>query len=131
MATMFLANVIGWYLVIFSLYMLIRYDHLQAIVTDVMSHRGLFFFIAIFTLILGLLLVTSHNIWVMGWPVIITVFSWLVLISGLIRLVCLDTAMKMANSFITHPMRVRVTAIIFLIIGLFLLSRVYFPGLGA
>ena len=126
MNTVFLATVIGWFMVIVSLHLLFRHEHMKSVMTDVIAKPGLFFVFALFTLILGLLMVTSHNIWLMGWPVVITLLSWLVLLSGLIRLVFPDMAMKMGRSFISHPIRMQITGGVVLIIGVFLLFHVYY-----
>ena len=126
MITLFLATVIGWYLVITCLFSLIRSEHVKAVAEEIMAQRGLFFLMAIITLILGLLLVASHNIWVMSWPVVITLFSWMVLISGLIRLLCPESANKIARSFLDNPTGMKVGCILFLLIGLFLLYHVYY-----
>lgn len=125
MVTMYLATVIGWYLVIMGVLVLLRYNPLRSVIREVLSHPGLLFVLAIITLILGLLMVASHNLWVLGWPVIITLFSWLVLISGLFRLFFPDTARDMGEYFLKHPMRMKITSVVFLIIGLFLLYNVY------
>ncbi len=126
MVTLFLATIIGWYLVIVSLFLLMRHDILQKGMQDIMAQPGLLLFLAIITVILGLLMVVSHNIWVLGWPIVVTLFSWLVLIVGLIRLFFPDTAVKMGRQFLIHPNRMVIAGIVFLIIGLFLLFMVYF-----
>jgi hypothetical protein len=41
----------------------------------------------------GLLLVVSHNVWVAGWPVIVTLLSWLVLIKAIAYLLLPFSAM--------------------------------------
>jgi hypothetical protein len=125
MISTYLATVLGWYLVIISLFFLCRHEQVKAIALDIFAQRGLFFVVAIITLILGLLMVASHNIWVMGWPVIVTLFAWLTLLSGILRLVCPEAAMRMGRNFIEHPTRMKVTAVVLLIIGLFLLWQVY------
>lgn len=126
MITLFLASVMGWYLVIFSLYVFLKREYLRGVISDVVSQRGLFFIIAVVTLIFGLLVVVSHNYWIMGWPVIVTLMGWLMLISGLIRLFYAEFAMKMASSYMQSPMKMNIAAGIFLIIGLFLLFHVYY-----
>lgn len=126
MITEFLATVIGWFAVIIGLFLLIRHDHIKSVMQDVMAHSGLFFVFAILTLIIGLLLVVSHNYWVAAWPVVITVFSWLVLISGLLRLICPETAVKIGTSFVSHPGRIQTVGVVWLIVGLFLLYHVYY-----
>ncbi len=126
MISLFLATVIGWYLVITSVFLLFRHETLKSAMNDVLAQRGLLLILAIITLILGLLLVASHNIWVMGWPVVITLFAWLVLITGLLRLFLPDMAIKMGHAFLHHPVRMKIAGVVFLIIGLFLLYWAYF-----
>lgn len=130
MDTLFLATVIGWYFVITSLFLLFRYEHAKSIASDIMDQPGLLLVLAIFTLIIGLLMVASHNIWVMAWPVVVTVISWIVLVSGLIRLFFTDAVVKIGRSFLDHPMRMRITAVVTLLIGLFLLYQVYASHFG-
>lgn len=126
MVTLFLGTVIGWYLVIVSLFLLLRRDVLLKGMNDIMDQHGLLMVLAIMTLVLGLLMVTSHNVWVMGWPVVVTLFSWLVLIVGLLRLFLPDLAIKMGRGYMNHPTRLVIAGVITLIIGLFLLFMVYF-----
>ena len=128
MVTVFLATVIGWYLVVFGLLTLCRYEQLRGVVNDVLGHRGLLFIVAIITFILGLLMVVSHNIWVMGWPVIITVFSWLVLISGIMRLFFPEMVTKVGLSLCNNSTYMYISAIILL---LSCTPQGRLPGLGA
>ncbi|HHP0257296.1 TPA: hypothetical protein ACRZRH_002943 [Legionella pneumophila] len=126
MLTTFLTTVIGWYLVIVSLFLLFHNEHAKSAMAEIIAHRGSQLIMAIVTLITGLLLVVSHNIWVMGWPVVITLFAWLVLLGGLIRFLCPDTAVRVGQSFVDNPIRLKIAAVIFFIIGLFLLFNVYY-----
>ena len=125
MNTMFLATVIGWYLVIVSLCMLLRHDTVKAAMKDLIAHRGSFFVVAIITLIIGLLLVATHNIWVMGWPVVITIFAWLVLIGGIIRLFFPDVVTGAWQSMFKQHAMMQIVSVLTLILGLFLLYHVY------
>ncbi|PWY56456.1 hypothetical protein DGG96_02435 [Legionella qingyii] len=126
MGTNFLAAVLGWYLVIVSLLLLVRRDIVVTAMRELMSQRAVMLVVGIMTLIIGLLMVLSHNVWVMGWPVIVTVFAWLILIGGLFRLYCPDTVYKIWNRVIDKSELFITIAVITLIIGLFLLYKVYF-----
>ena len=126
MNTLFLATVIGWYLVIVGLLTLVQQEHVKSVMSDIMAQRGLFFVLAIITLILGLMMVASHNVWVKGWPVVITLLSWLVLIGGLIRLFGQETVNKMWHSMSNHPFGMKIVSIVSIVIGLFLLLHVYY-----
>lgn len=125
MITNFLGIVIGWYLVITSLYLLLRYEQAKAVMTEVMEQRGLLFVLAIITLIMGLMMVTVHNVWVLAWPVLITLFAWLTLLGGIMRLFCPETVIRIGRAFLNDPVKMNIAALIFLIIGLFLLFEVY------
>lgn len=126
MITFFLATVLGWFLVILGLFLLFRHDHIKVVLQDVMGNSGLFFVFALLTVILGLLMVISHNFWLMGWPVVVTILGWLVLVSGLLRLICPETAVKIGQSFVSQPIRMQIAGVVWLIIGLFLLFHVYY-----
>jgi hypothetical protein len=125
MSTPFLAMMIGWYMVIFSLLILIKHEEMKLIMADVMGHRGLFFVLSLFTLIIGLLLVVGHNVWVKDWPVSITIFSWFLFIGALFRLCCIDSARRMGLSFLNHPMKLRIVGVAFFLFGLYLLYYGY------
>lgn len=121
MESIFLAKVIGGYLVIFSLFMLIRQEAMRSCIKDILAQRTLLFFISLITLVVGLLLVASHNHWTMGWPIIITLFAWITLIGGVIRLFFPDEVIKIGSLWLKNPSQLKIAAVVFLIIGLFLL----------
>lgn len=123
--TTFLAGVLGWYLVIFSCMLLFRRKLLTAVFDDLFNHKGSVFIIAVITVILGLMLVLSHNIWVAGWPVVVTLLGWMILISGLLRMFFLESFMHMGKNFQNHATGMTITGIITLLVGLFLLFHVY------
>lgn len=126
MNTDFLATVLGWYLVIVSLLLLLRRDIVITALRELMQQRAVMLVVGIITLIIGLLMVISHNVWIMGWPVLVTIIAWLVLIGGLFRLFCPDTVYKIWGRIITNSEKLIICGVVSLVIGLFLLYKVYF-----
>lgn len=126
MATPFLAIVLGWYMVVFGLLVLIRRKQFGLIMTNILKHQESFFILALLTFTIGLLMVVSHNLWVMAWPVVITLLSWLILISGIIRLFFPEAIAKKARSLKEKPWGLIITALVILCIGIYLLVMVYF-----
>lgn len=126
MTTYFLAMVVGWYLLITGLLLVFKRNVVVSAMNDIIGQNGLLFFIAAVTLIVGLLMVASHNVWVMGWPVVITLLGWLAVISGIIRMFCPETVHMMWRKISAKPEILTVSGVIVLIIGLFLLFKVYF-----
>ncbi|WP_425170277.1 hypothetical protein [Legionella sp.] len=126
MITYFLATVLGWYLVIMGIFLISRREIVISVMNDMVTRPGILLALAFITLIFGLLMVVSHNLWVMGWPVIITIISWLVLINGIIRLFYPAFVYQIWDELAAKPALFTITGIIALLIGLFLLVEVYF-----
>ena len=125
MAT-FLALALGWYMLAFGILMLTRQDYLRTAMVDILSNRGLFLIVGIITFLLGLLMVLSHNVWVKDWPLLVTILSWFILITGLVRLFFPEAAIRGWRSVLHHPNAMNVAATISLIIGLLLLYYGYY-----
>ncbi len=79
----FLAKVCGFFLVIVSCTVLLNRRHLSRIIEEFHRSLALTLFSGIITLVLGLLVVVSHNIWSADWRTIITILGWLTLLKGI------------------------------------------------
>jgi len=78
----FLSKVIGLYEIIISLAMLINMSQFTTDIQGMMNNGPLILYIGCVTVIMGLLLVVSHNIWQWQWRVLVTIVSWIVLLKG-------------------------------------------------
>jgi hypothetical protein len=54
-----------------------------ALAEQVSHDPALIFVSGVLLFVAGLVIVRAHNIWTAGWPVLVTVVGWLVLLSGL------------------------------------------------
>lgn len=79
----FLGKVIGIYLIIVSVMLFTNMQGNIDLINSLMTNAPLMFITGFITLILGLLLVVSHNVWQWNWRVIITLIGWMVLLKGL------------------------------------------------
>ncbi|MDD5613525.1 MAG: hypothetical protein PHQ54_00435 [Candidatus Omnitrophica bacterium] len=52
------------------------------LIEDFQRSSGLTFFSGFITLVLGMLIVTYHNIWVKNWTVLVTIIGWMALFKG-------------------------------------------------
>ncbi len=84
--TIFLAKAFSLYFVIVGLAMIFHRKYYLEAAAEMLEHKGLSFFTAIFTLTLGILLVLFHNIWDEVWAIVISVLAWLTLLKGMVRL---------------------------------------------
>lgn len=86
--SIFLAKALGLYYVIVAIAMLVNYSKFTAFLNDYAKNPSLLLLSGFITLILGILLVLSHNVWEASWRVLITVIAWMALVKGIICLVC-------------------------------------------
>jgi hypothetical protein len=81
--TAFLGRLIGLYCILIALAMMIRKDATMDVVTAMMHNAQLLLSLGAITVIAGLAIVLSHNIWSGGAvTVMVTLVGWIVLIKG-------------------------------------------------
>ena len=78
----FLSKVIGIYLLIISVAIMTSLSQFTYYVSELVLDNPLMFVTGFFTLILGIIMVVSHNLWQWNWRIIITLLAWLTLIKG-------------------------------------------------
>jgi cytochrome bd-type quinol oxidase subunit 2 len=101
--SLFLAKLIGPVLITVAAAMLINRDNMRDMAADFLEHRGLIFLAGVLTLLAGLAIVITHNVWELRWPVIITIFGWLSVIGGVFRVVFPDSVKSIGESMLEKP----------------------------
>lgn len=84
--SVFLAKALGLYLLIVGSGMLIN-KKIRSIFLEILNNHTLLYVSDFLGLIIGILIVASHNIWVTDWRLIITLIGWVALIKGTLRVV--------------------------------------------
>lgn len=92
--SIFLAKVLGSYLLIASLAILVNHKPFNKMLNEYVKDLPTVFFHGVIALLLGLALVVSHNLWVADWRVIITIFGWLTLLKGVTHMFVPQAAIK-------------------------------------
>jgi hypothetical protein len=82
-----IARLIGPIFIAIGLSQLVNADVLRTLVDQFLQSYALIFLAGLMTMLAGLAIVNFHNLWVSDWRVVITVFGWLALIGGFIRIV--------------------------------------------
>src|SRR5579872_1233961 len=117
--SMFVAQVLGCYFFLVSLAMLVHQQRYKKCIGEFLSSQAMVTFSGMIWLLVGLVIVTSHNIWMTEWPVVVTVIGWVLLIQALIRIFFPDSYAHMYRDLMT---KVGFTLMcwIGLLVGLFL-----------
>jgi len=80
--TILLAHIFSIYLAITGIYLLFNRQQAMIHINVMLDKEHVLWLISFFTTFLGSVLVCLHNIWVLGWPVVITLLAWIMLAKG-------------------------------------------------
>jgi hypothetical protein len=69
----------------------------------------------------GLAIVRAHNLWVRGWPVLVTLAGWFVMLLGLFRMFFPELQLEGAK----HTSTVSMLTVLLLAVGIFLTFKAY------
>ena len=123
-----LAKFIGPYIMAIAIGLLFNLKTYQKIMGDFFKNAALVYVTGLITFVAGLAIVLFHNLWVLDWRVIVTLFGWNMLIKGAWLIISPDTSTKMATLFAKNSKLVIIPWIIMLTIGVFLTAKGYRIG---
>lgn len=69
----------------------------------------------------GLSIIRAHQVWVRGWPVLITLSGWFIVLLGLFRMFFPEMQLAAAQ----HPSTISVGTILLMLLGLYLTYKGY------
>lgn len=118
--SIFYAQVIGLWLFLIALAMLVHHVRFKKIVNESLTNPGLMTFSGLVNLALGLLIVISHNIWVRDWPIVVTLFGWVLIFQGVMRIFWPDAFGKMMKD-LTAKQGYTIMCWVWLVVGLYLI----------
>ena len=84
--SIFIAQLLGPTLLVAGLGIMVNKDTYLAMAKNFLDNTGMIYLAGFMTLIAGLAITNTHNIWIMGWPVIITIIGWLAIVGGIFRM---------------------------------------------
>lgn len=123
--SLFLAKVIGIYFIVLSIPLFLNTQRVKQLSTDIYANPSLLFVAGIFTLIIGILLIVSHNVWTPDWQIIITLTGWICLIKGIIRVAFPQVGLHFVNRLIQNTYSYYICAGIMLLLGILLVYKGY------
>ena len=118
--SLFIAKLTGPTLLVIGAALIINRDHMREMATDFLEHRGLIFLAGVLTLFGGLAIVLTHNVWEAGWPVVITILGWLLVVGGAFRILFPDSVKSIGQSMLDKPGLLTATGVVEGLIGAWL-----------
>ena len=77
-----IGQVLAWLLLVLGLSYIANTAMWLRVVRDAMAEPARYFFMVILTLVLGLLIIATHNVWVADWPVVVTLLGWILAVKS-------------------------------------------------
>lgn len=118
--SVFYAQIMGVWLFLVGLAMIVHHARFKKTAMEAMGHPALVSFMGFVGLALGLVIVTSHNIWVSAWPVVVTIIGWVILIQGILRIFWPESFGKWMKDTMSGS-GFKVWSWVWLIVGLYLI----------
>jgi uncharacterized membrane protein YczE len=118
--SLFFAQVIGCYLFLISLAMLVHQQRFKKTMNEFLGSHALVALSGGMSLVIGLLIVISHNIWVSQWPVVVTIVGWVILLQALMRIFFPDAFVKMMKDMMAKTGYLLMSWI-WLLVGIYLI----------
>ena len=124
-ASIFLARIIGPSLVTIGIGMLVNGPVYQAMVAEALQSHTLIYMSGLLILVGGLAMVNVHRSWELQWPVIITVFGWLLVIGGVVRILAPQLVQTIGLAVYSHDALMTGGGVAVLALGAFLSFKGY------
>ncbi len=124
--SLFLAKLLGPYCLIVAVGVLMNLKTYREMVEDLLKNSAVVYFAGVFALFFGLLIILFHNLWVSGWPLIITLLGWLGLIKGIVIIVFPNFFSKLIAFHLKNSSALMIRLGVLFVIGLALTRHGYF-----
>lgn len=92
--SIFIARIFGLCYLIIGIGLLLNQKYWREVITDFSKSAATVLLGGIFALVVGVVIVLTHNVWVANWTVIITIIGWIALIKGIWIIVFPSTVNK-------------------------------------
>ena len=125
--SIFIAQFMGVVYLTIGLGMLFSKKHYQRMYDDFLKSEGQIYLGGLMALSAGFLIVTFHNNWEGGWPLIITILGWASLLKGIHILAFPEHWQKFVKGFMKDKSLMNVSGFLAVVLGAIL---VYFGYLA-
>ena len=115
----FIAGLAGPVALALGISMLVNRDLFPEIVHQIQTNYPLIIIAGAIVLTAGLAIVKMHNVW-SGWPALITLLGWLLIVGGVARIILPRQMAEIATHIIPNPGLLVVPAALLTLAGVFL-----------
>jgi hypothetical protein len=120
-----ISKFLGPLILVLSIRMITSPTGLNETTRRYLADRPLVLISGVLAMTAGLSIVNTHNIWTFRWPVIVTVFGWLLLFGGAIRVAAPQMVDRVGGAMMERAGLTRFFGILWAVLGAFLTWKGY------
>jgi hypothetical protein len=124
--SIFLAKLMGPVMLVAAVGLFANARAYRAMAQEFLRSPALIYLSGLLTMTAGIAIVLAHNLWVAGWPVIITLFGWAATLGGAARIAFPGQVRSVGEAMLAKPLAMTVGGAIWLAIGALLCIFGYF-----
>ena len=123
--SVWIAKLLGPIVLLLAISMVWRPTALLSLSRQFLSDKPLILISGVLAVLAGLVIVNVHNVWYWGWPVIITLFGWALLIGGSVRVLAPDLVNEIGSRMLEMDGLVRWIGVLWGMLGAYLTFQGY------
>jgi uncharacterized protein YjeT (DUF2065 family) len=104
--SLLVAQIVGLVYVTMGLGLLLNGEYYKKSFDEMMKSPAFMFFGGITALVVGFLIVNSHNVWTKDWTVLVTIIGWIALIKGVLIFVAPKLLIDFSRPLLKKNMKV-------------------------
>ncbi len=126
--SLFIARIFGICYLVMGIGLIFNRKNLLQVMDDFCKNAALTFLAGLSALVVGVVIILTHNIWVANWTVMITIIGWGGLIKGIWMIVFPDSVYKFMEGYRKNKNLLIVHSAVALIFGAVLTFFGFFAG---
>jgi len=126
--SVFIAKIFGLLYLVIGIGLMINRQTFKQIIEDFSKNTVLVFYGGALALVIGIVLILTHNKWVANWTVIITIIGWAAFIKGIWLIVFPNSVLKFMQAYQKNEKLLIVHSTTALVFGIVLTYFGFFTG---
>ena len=123
--TIWISKFLGPLTLVLSLPMIFSPESLQETTKRFLADSPLVLVSGVLAMTAGLSIVNTHNVWVLDWPLIVTLFGWALVLGGASRILAPRVVGHVGGAMMDRPTTTRIVGVFWALLGAFLTVRAY------
>jgi uncharacterized membrane protein len=115
--SVFLAKLIGPVMLAVGIGLIANTAAYRKLAEEFLHSTALIYLSGLLTMLAGMALILTHNVWAADWRILITLLGWLTAIGGAARIVVPQGTQQIGRRLLEHPLFLTVATVIWLGIG--------------